>query len=392
MAGLTDAGFEIKTLETIVQEVVDGIHADVDPRVDVSAASPTGNFVGILMSKVSEVWELGKAVHSNQYPDSASGFGLTSVASITGTKRDPAFPSEVLCNLFLNGGATYVAGSLKANVNGDPLSRFHNAANVVVGGVGAQAVTGVKFISDANGPVRANAGTLTEIAEAVAGFNSITNPLDATLGALIEGDTDLRIRREKELATRGSTNSDALYTALLKVAGVISVSVLSNETDITDAQGLLPHSVEAIVRGGSDADIAQALWATKGGGTGTNGTTSVTVTDSQGVIHTVKFTRPTVLTVWLEIHLTAFSDTYGGDTSVEDTLVDYGDTNFKVGEDVVLSRLSAEIFKGVTGIDDVTTVLVGLVNPPVGTVNLPVALRELADLDTARITVVATLI
>lgn len=392
MAGLTVTGFQAKTLEEIQEELASELKSQISSTLNTSAASPLGQLIGIFASHLRQVWELAEAVYNGQYPDSATGFSLTALAALTGTAREAATRSVVLCTVNVDPGA-YAAGTLTAHVLGDPTARFVNTVEVTNGGGAAADVTGVEFQAEETGVVRANAGTLTVQAEVTSGWNSVTNPLDATLGAEVEEDSALRLRRESELRAVGSTTADAVRVDVALVEGVTSVSVLENDTDAT-VDGIPPHSLEVVVLGGDDADVAQAILEAKAGGIQAYGSSTELVEDSQGVLHSIGFTRPTTLTVWLEVDLEATSGEYGGATEVEEALVDYGDANLltRPGGDVVLSKLSAEIFRNVSGVLDVTAIRVGTSASPVSTSNLAVGTREVADLDTSRILVTSTLV
>ena len=71
---------------------------------------------------------------------------------------------------------------------------------------------------------------------------------------------------------------------------------------------LAPHSVYVAVVGGTDADVAAAIWRKKDTGCDYNGNTSVTVTDDVGYsypqpTYTVKFERPAALPVLFAVSL-----------------------------------------------------------------------------------------
>jgi uncharacterized phage protein gp47/JayE len=73
--------------------------------------------------------------------------------------------------------------------------------------------------------------------------------------------------------------------------------VYENDTNSTDADGLPAHSITAVVEGGADADVAQAIYGKKGPGCYTNGTTSVILTDEYGLPVTVRFYRPSYVDI-----------------------------------------------------------------------------------------------
>lgn len=386
MAGLTALGFQAKTLEEIKAELEADLRSRISPNIDLGTESPTGQLVGIMAGQLRKLWELAEAVYNSQYPDSASGFSLRALSVLTGTQAEGATPSRVLVTVNVDPG-TYAVGDLVAHVNGVPEARFRNAVEVTNGGGAAANVTGVLFESEDTGPVRANAGTLTVIAEAVAGWNSVTNPADAELGSEEETDAALRTRREEELATPGSTTVDGIRADVLDVEDVISCTVLENDTDGT-VDGMPPHSVEAIVRGGTDQAVADAVFRAKAGGAKAHGSTVMTVVDSQGVSHSVGITRPTVVDIWIAMVINVRVADWVGATETKETLVDWGDANLLEGVDVVREKLKA-ITMGVAGVEDIVAFTVDIIDPPVGTANISINPRQIADLDTARIAITA---
>lgn len=386
MAGLDTTGFTPKTLEEIRDEIETDLRTTISSKLDLSDESPAGQFVGIFASKVREIWEQVAAVYASQNPDGASGDALTSLAYLTGTSRRAATKSTVLCTCDLDAG-TYAIGTLIAHVSGDPAARFVNAVEVVSAG-GSN--VGILFESEETGLIRANATTLTTIAEAVAGWNSVTNPADAELGSEIESDGGLRIRREQELARSGSATVDAVRADVLDVDGVEACSVLENTTGAV-VNGVDPYSIECIVVGGADADVAEAIFDSKAATAGTSGSDSESVVDSQGNAHTIYFTRPAVIEIYIDVELEADADTYAGDTAVKEALADFADANYGVGADLIRSRLIAAIF-GVAGVLDVSVLAIDDSVSPVTEANFPIGLREISEVDTARITVTSTLV
>ncbi len=60
----------------------------------------------------------------------------------------------------------------------------------------------------------------------------------------------------KALQGLGNATPDAIRGDLLIVEGVLSVTVFENDTDITNAAGLPPHSLEGVVLQGDDVAVA----------------------------------------------------------------------------------------------------------------------------------------
>jgi uncharacterized phage protein gp47/JayE len=326
MAGLTTTGFEAKPLDEIKSDIEADERALISTKINTSSASLVGQINGIMATKLRQLWELLQALYNAFFADGATGFALTLRAALTGTTRDAATYSRTTCTVNVDMG-TYLPGTLVASVLDSPDSRFSNLETITNAGPSAAAITGNVFECLTTGPVRANAGTLTVKAQAVTGWNSITNPADATLGAVEEGDPSLRAKREAELRAQGSTTADAVKADLLRdVEGVERVTVLENDTAETDVNGVPRNSLECIVYGPAsptaddDQAVAEQVWASKAGGIGTYGSTSKTVVDLQGKSHTVRFTRPTDLPAFCEVAINVDGDTYAGELAVQEAL------------------------------------------------------------------------
>jgi uncharacterized phage protein gp47/JayE len=146
-----------------------------------------------------------------------------------------------------------------------------------------------------------------------------------------ETDASLRERAENTVTGGGDATHDALVSALVnEVIGVSSVTIFQNKTatDNTGSGGLPPHSFEAVVFGGTDQDVAEAIFETKaitandyGGANGTAVNQSVTA-DSNSQTRTIQFSRPAKLSVDLTLDL-VIDDSYIGDDEVRDKIVRY---------------------------------------------------------------------
>jgi hypothetical protein len=390
---LDEKGLTIADFDTRLTDLLGQIHADISPIYDGSADSSEGQFIRIVTERIQSLAELVQAVHSAQYPDGAIGFSLAALARLTGTQKRPATESEVECRVNIDAG-THAIGALVAHVSGDPTARFANAVAVTNAGPGAADVDDVLFKAETAGPVAALSGTLTVIAAPVTGWNSVTNAPPGGSGDAIEGldtetDAELRQRRAQELQT-GSTATGAILTALTQTTGVVWAAVLENDTDLVDANGLPPHSIEAVVHAPtlSDAELAPIVYNAKASGIKANGDAFTQVKDTSGHYQSIGITRATILDTYLEIDVNVNAESYAGDDALKAAVVAWGDSTLGVGDDVVLWQVGQAA--GVEGVEDVTAIRIGLAAPPTSTVNLAVDWNEIADLDTSRITVTAT--
>lgn len=393
MAGLTDAGLEVATFDEIKSEIEADLRADLGASLNLTATSVFGQIIGTFSDRLADAHQLLQAVYRSFHPDSASGDALENVVSITGATRLPATKSTFSSNntpanpltVNLDAGTTLPVGRI-VRVPGGP--RFVTTEEVTNSG-GSPANISVDAEAENLGAVVANTGTVTEIVTPVSGWNSVTNAADALTGREIETDAALRLRREQLLRVQGAATIEAIRADVLDVDGVAQAIVFNNPTSLTDGDGIPPHAFEVVVLGGEDQDLWDAIWSTSPAGIESHGDEDGTVTDSQGFVQTVKFSRPTPVEIWVLIELDA-DDTYpvDGDDQVAEAIATLGDS-FLIGQDVVTSQLYASIFS-IQGVIDVTKLWIGLTDPPTVGNNLTIATRELAVFDTVRVSVTSS--
>lgn len=232
-------------------------------------------------------------------------------------------------------------------------------------GAGTGAVD-VVFIAETAGPLGAAAYLLTTIATPVNGWNGAANPIAAIPGALQETNSALRVRRDAEVTLSGNGTADAVGAKLLAVnqgstdpnhQPPSAVKVLFNDTDVTNANGLPPHSVEAIVSGGTDADIALAIWQAVGVGTDTYGNISSTIIDEEGNPQAVRWTRPIPKSIYVvgTVYYDASKWPATGAPALVvqaalSALLTFG-ASFPVGTSVRSSRLAAAVIEEPSALD-----------------------------------------
>lgn len=240
----------------------------------------------------------------------------------------------------------------------------------------------VKSESTEIGPIQQPAETLDQIASPITGWDSVINPQDASLGRFRETDEELRLRfaQSKELNARGTV--DAIFSALLAVVGVEEVQVYENDTNGVNALSLPPKSFSAVVLGGSSNEIAETIWSVKPAGIESFGNTTVQVTDSQGLPHDISFSRPVNVNVYIDVTISAFENqtiASNVDELIIDALEEYFLENYRVGDDVIYSRLYTPINSASDGYQ-VDSLTIGTSADPTSTSNITIAYDEIAQL------------
>lgn len=383
MAELTSTGLTIDTVSEILAEIEAEQRALISPELNQTSASVLGQLNGIFARQARKLQELAQAVYRAYDPDQATGDALDSVAALTGTLRRAATKSTVVATVELEDGFSAAAGDMIAYVDGDATARFTNR-DAVENTSGDTALVDVVFEAEVTGPVRANVETLTQIAEPLSGWLSISNyDDDATLGELVETDEALRLRREQELGSSGS-GIDAIARALSDLDGMQSVQVIENVSD-DPGNGLSSgHAFEAVVYDGTDgvtpvvedATIGEAIWSKKPAGIAAVGSTDVEVTDYLGNTQTVSFSRAEQVAVDVSIALEV-GDDYAGDAAVLAAITAWGDASLTVGADVRIAHIICAALE-VEGVIDVTEVQLGTEAVPLAPANVSIGSRQVA--------------
>jgi len=250
------------------------------------------------------------------------------------------------------------------------------------------------------GPTAAPTGTLTVIETPVVGLEDFTNLEDALLGNNQETDAELELRRVQEVQIAGAATPDAIRADILQLQDVTAVVVFFNNSDIVDLDGRPPKSVDIVVEGGDEDQIADAIFATVAAGIGYFGAITKNVTDSQGFLQTIKFSRPDEINIWVELDITIDPSTFPQDQTlttptdkgvqdIKDAILAYGEA-LEIGNDVVVYGSSPSLscsFQEVPGILGFT-LRVGKTASPTTDDNVVISPREIAKFLDSRITVV----
>jgi uncharacterized phage protein gp47/JayE len=385
MAGVSTTGFIPKTLTEIKAEIEASVLAVFGAEFDVSAESPLGQLIAIFAEREAAQWEAQEEAYAAFTRDGASEQSLDNVGALTGTPREAAKRSTVTATLTGTNGTVVPTGTIFAVQTVGTQFRTTEDATIS-GGTASAACESVE-----TGPKLAPAATLTVIVNPVAGLTSVTNSLDAAPGADLEADSVYRRRQESELRAAGKAALAAIRESLLQLDDVDSVTVFENTSDSTDGDGLPPHSIECLVSGGDDTDIAETIFSEKAAGVATYGTDTVTVTDEQGIDHDINFSRPTDLDLYVVFNLIIDTTKWPADgaAQVKAAAVAYGDATYVTGKDVISAALGAQALT-VAGVLDPQLPRIGFAPSPGASTTLTVGLRQRAVIDTSRITVNVT--
>jgi uncharacterized phage protein gp47/JayE len=392
-AEITPNGFVRKSLQEIRSELRDKFMTIFGLDIDLSPSSPDGLHIDLESNTISDLVELAQAVLSCTDPSKADGVFLDIVCDYLGIRRIAADYSRVDA-LFAGPTGTIIPAGTRIRYPGTGME-FSTITQASVGEL-------VRCVALSVGPYDAPNGAWV-LVTAISGI-SVSVPYEGSVGRYQETDEELRLRR-KTSARTGRGTDDTIKAYIEKgVNGVSMVSVTSNRTMHTDQDGRPPKSFEAIVQGGDDAAVAQAIWESQPAGIESFGhyppvdiyQKGYPVTDSSGRSQYVRWTRPDTVAAYFRIVITQYEEEalprdFG--SMIATAISEWATTEYLLGKDVIPLRVVVPVLSvpGILSVDVTAALSYSGVAPEIGSYTnqrIAVSSRYKAITDNSKIVVV----
>ena len=402
MASITDTGYSL-TSQNDWYSAEQQLYLDIDPDWNLDPSTPDGLKMAHDAEVFSALDETLQQTYNSKDPNKATGLDLDVLCALTGTSRSSGTASTVAITMTGVAGSRIPGSTRFDDTNGN---RWSLDKTWTLDSTGT--ATGDATCTTV-GAIEASAGTITTIVDTISGLTSVTNATAATPGTANETDASLRARRNLAVGEPGSNQIDSMTGSIFGVDGVRRVKIYENDTNsatVSDDNpyGLPANSISPIVDGGTDDDVAMAIYLKKNPGVSLNQAAtgvSVDVTSPTYATNTktIKFSRPVYVDMVLVIEIksddtlpsqdvlqteiqTAFTEFTTGD--LVPTEYGFKQNGFGIGEDVpyltILTPINAVIGKyGNSYVNNMT--LNG------GTANIDIAFNELSRWTTSNITV-----
>lgn len=308
-------GITIETSAEILSDILNGtanysgLYSIYGPTINVNPNSPDGQMVNIVAQAKLDVLEAIVQAYNSFDPDQAVGVQLDQRCAINGVFRQAgSYTSQQIA-------VTTSAACTLVGLDAAPATPFtvqdgagNQYAPVTTTVISSATVTTVVFQAILIGPIQSAANAITTIATVQAGVTSVNNPSGPTsVGTNEETDYALRIRRQNSVALPSIGYLSGLYGAIIDTLGVTAATIYENTTNATDANGVPAHSIWPIVLGGSNTDVANAIYLKRSAGCGMFGAVTQGVTQYDGSTFNVKFSRPTNQTLYLSFSIAAIT-------------------------------------------------------------------------------------
>jgi uncharacterized phage protein gp47/JayE len=295
MGQLTPQGYVADTFNDIFNQFITGLKGIYGDDILVDPDDPDGQLAGILAQMRADIEGTLLAIYQANDPDNATGAWLEQKVAYAGLERRAAQYSY-LRDVALTGSA---GGLIKSGVilRDDSGIQWVSQTDVTLDDDG----NGVQdFRSQTLGQYQVAADVPLTIVTVVAGWQTAVTQYASETGLEEETDPQLLARFYRSRSKPAVNCVDGTVADIYALPDVSEVVPLENSGDMIDVNGVKAHTVNYVVDGGDNSQIAKAIYR-NWPGTGLQGDVSIAVTRYSGNTVDIQFDRPVPVDVATEI-------------------------------------------------------------------------------------------
>lgn len=331
-AQITPTGIIAPSYADILASLTVSFQAIYGSDAYIAPDSQDGQLLAVFASAINDVNQMAVTAYNSFSPVTSQGVGLSNLVKINGIQRLASSNSSAEIVIVGQNGTQILNGVLQDSAR----NNWNLPATVNIPGSGTITVTAV---CEVPGNIVAVANSISTIATPTYGWQSATNPNAATIGAPVESDAALRIRQAKSTALPALSVMDSIFSAIGNIDGVQRYTIYENSGSTTDSNGIPSHSISAVVEGGDIQTIGSTIALKKTPGTGTYGTTPVSVVDAAGLPSTINFFVLADITITMVITIATLPGYVSSTgTAIINSIISAIDS-IDIGTDVYLNRL-----------------------------------------------------
>ena len=337
---IDEAGLHISSYNDIRDSLVEEMRAIYGNDIYLDNDSQDYQMISAFALMAYDVQQALLLAYNNISPATATGTGLDRVVALNGIRRAAASYSTCLVKLTGTAGTTISNGVVQDSRG----IQWRLPKSVTISNDGtATALATCTTI----GRITAATGDINTIVTPTRGWTSVINGVPAIAGVNQETDSALRAKQRISTANPSNTVFEGTIGAIANVDGVVRYAAYENDTN-TERDGLPPHSITMVVDGGTDQDVAQAIYLHKTPGCYTNGDIEVNVSGSLTEIP-IRFYRPHYVDVAVKVSiktLTGYTDATA--SQIKANIYDYIN-GLAIGETLYAPNLNGPILSALNG-------------------------------------------
>lgn len=336
LATIDEFGIHRPTLGAILDYYIGQYRAIYGADIYLGSDSQDGQMIGLYAAGLDDVNAALVACYNAFSPTTAQGVDLSMLVKLNGLKRLVPSASTAVVRIIGQANKEIVDGQI-GDENGNIWAL---PASVVIPPAGQIDVTATCLTL---GAIAALPHTITTIVNPQPGWQTVTNPEAAAVGAPVERDAQLRLRQARSTMNASTALLEGIVGAVLALPGVIRARGYHNDGTAPDAMGIPGNCVAIVVDGGNVDQIVATIKAKKGGA-GTYGSVIRITTDQYGARLSVRYfpADTVIVTARLTIRQLApfTSDVLG---QIRQTLADTI-TGLGIGNSIQWNRLYASAY------------------------------------------------
>ncbi|KAA6459619.1 hypothetical protein DYQ86_15990 [Acidobacteria bacterium AB60] len=384
-AQITAAGISAPSFEDLYNSEVATEQSIFGADIVLAPDTQDGQRLAIRCTAINDLNQLAIAVYLSFLATYAQGAGLSALAQLIGIQRKASSNSTVPVIIGGQSGTIIQGGVVVDRYNG----LWNLPALVEIPDAGTIAVTAT---AQQQGAITIQPGDIVNPWTIIPGWQTASNTVASTPGLAIETDAALRQRIILSTALTAETPLSTIVSAVAELAGVGRILGYENNTRITDGNGIPGNSVAIVVEGGDVTQIAQTIEAKKAPGTGTYGTTTVPVTDPEGMPISISFFALADTQIYFSIQITAlFGYVSTTADAIKAALVTFLNS-LGIGKKVYLNQLLgvASLASSPLGLTFVvTSMLIGTSPGQLSAADIPIGFTAAASCQLTNIAIVA---
>ena len=330
--------------------VLSGVLADMNQafggNLNLSVSTPQGQWATSLAAVIGASNDLFVDFTNQVDPAFANGRMQDAIARIYYLTRRGATPTTVTARCSGATGVTIPQGALARAIDGTIYAALSSGL-IATGGF-----VDLTFAALTTGPLDLPIGALSTIYRTIPGWDSVTNLAAGTPGQNEETREELEDRRAQSVASNATGILPAVRGSVLSVPGVVDAYVTENPTASPVTIGgvsVAAHSLYVSVFGGTDVDVATAIWLKKPPGCNYTGATSVVISDTNSgyltpPTYTVSFDRAASTAVNFDVEIATGPGVPGdAGNQIEAAITAVFPTIARIGQSVYASSFTCAI-------------------------------------------------
>ncbi|WP_440863023.1 baseplate J/gp47 family protein [Symbiopectobacterium purcellii] len=277
---ITENGLRVPDIADVLSGRLTDMDTAMEGGASKSLSSPQGQIAQSDTEIIATNYDALLCLFNQMNPDYATGRWQDGIGRINFMERIAARGTIVTATCTGAAGRTIPEGSTAQDKSG------YLYASISAATIGPDGVVDVEFQNQTTGPIACGVGELNQIVSPVSGWDALINHAAGVVGIDVESRIAFETRRRQSVARTGRNTDASTLAALLATDGVLDAYVWSNREDVTVNKGetsfpVARHSLYVCAYGGTDADVAEAIYATKKPGVNLNGNATFIIQDKE---------------------------------------------------------------------------------------------------------------